>query len=158
MKKEEKLMIGILILILIVVLILGIVMSINKNKKNDNIDEGKIAGENASVEEFVKVLDDGTKLNTSDKLKEKKTIDGMEITDLQLTMNGNVSLLLGKITNTSSTTKGGYPINITVLDKKENEIITIKAYIKELDAGESTELNTSATFDYANAYDIKISK
>ena len=158
MKKEEKLMIGILILILIVVLILGIVMSINKNKKNDNIDEGKVAGENASVEEFVKVLDDGTKLNTSDKLKEKKTIDGMEITDLQLTMNGNVSLLLGKITNTSSTTKGGYPINITVLDKKENEIITIKAYIKELDAGESTELNTSATFDYANAYDIKISK
>lgn len=158
MKKEEKLMIGVLILILAIVVIVGTVMSINKGKKNNDINGGKVAEENINVEEFVKVLDDGTKLNTSNKLKEKKTFDGMEITDLQLTMNGNVSLLLGRVTNTSSTNKGGYPVNITVLDKKENEIITIKAYIKELAAGESTELNTSATFDYANAYDIKISK
>ena len=104
------------------------------------------------------MLSDGTKLNTSDKLHETKTFDGMEISDFQLTENDNVTLLLGTVTNTSSTTKGGYPVSLIIKDKEGNEIITIAAYISELDPGESTQLSTSATFDYANAYDFEIVK
>ncbi len=49
-------------------------------------------------------------------------------------------------------------ITITVLDKSGNTIATIPAYIKALSSGESTALNASTTFNYANAYDIVIKK
>ena len=82
----------------------------------------------------------------------------MEITDFQLTEKDNVTLLLGTITNTSNEKKGGYPVNIKVVDKQGNEIITVAAFFGELEPGQSTQLSTSATFDYANAYDFSITK
>ncbi|MFR0823171.1 MAG: FxLYD domain-containing protein [Clostridia bacterium] len=111
---------------------------------------------NTVKEEFVDVLEDGTKLNNSTKLAETKTFNGMEISQFQLTEKDNVSILLGTITNTSDTVKGGYPITIQILDKADNEIITVGGFIGELQPGQSTQLSISATFDYANAYDFVI--
>ena len=150
-------MIGVLILITVVVIIIAIIVSDgNKNKGEDEKIVSKT--NNNQTEEFVNILNDGTKLNTSDKLHETKTFDGMEISNFQLTENGNVTLLLGTITNTSTEKKGGYPISITILDKDGNELTVVAAYIGELEPGESTQLNTSATFDYINAYDFEITK
>lgn len=158
MKREEKLMVGVLILITILVIIVGIVMSINKGKK-ENKDNNVVAREeNRVVEEFVDLREDGTKVNKSSKLHEKKTYDGLEIGNLQLTMKDNVSVILGEIKNVSNIAKGEYPISLVMLDKEGNEIITIGAYIQKLEPGQTAELNTSATFDFANAYDFKITK
>lgn len=155
MKKKEKQIIGVLVLITIFIIVIAIVVrSINKNKENTTENQE----ENIVTEEFVDVLDDGTRVNKSDKLHETKIFDEMEISNFSLTEKENVTLLLGTITNTSSEVKGDYPINIKVIDKDGNEIITVAAYIEKLEVGESCELNTSATFDYANAYDIEISK
>lgn len=151
MKKKEKQMIAILVAITIIVIILAIVLS--KGRK------GEVEEENTTVEEeFVDVLEDGTRLNTSDKLQEKKTIDGMEITNFQLTEKDNVTLLLGTVTNVSTTTKGDYPVNVKIIDKQGNEIITIDAFLGPLEPGESTQFSTSATFDYANAYDFSVTR
>ena len=150
MKKNEKFMIGIIVVITIVILIIAL----NRENKKEK-QEGT---ENVAQEEFVNVLEDGTRLNKSDKLHEKKEFDGMEITDFQLTEKDNVTLLLGTITNTSNEKKGGYPVNIKVVDKQGNEIITVAAFFGELEPGQSTQLSTSATFDYANAYDFSITK
>ena len=68
MKKNEKRMIGILVVITLIVVIVAIVMN-NKNK-NKEVEENT-----APEEEFVNVLEDGTRLNTSDKLHETKTFD-----------------------------------------------------------------------------------
>ena len=154
MKKNEKIM----IIVLIAIAIAAIVFAVNFNKSKEEGTPQASEPTNVVKEEFVEVLEDGTRLNTSEKLAETKTFDGMQITDLQLTENGNVSLLLGTVTNTSDTTKGGYPVNIKVLDKKGEEIITVAAFLGELEPGESTQLSTSATFDYANAYDFEITK
>ena len=149
MKSNEK----ILIIGLLVVLVIVILISIIVNKNKDEIEKNNIIDE-----EFVEILDDGTKLNTSNRLKEAKMIDGMEITDFQLTESNNVTLLLGTITNKSDEVKGDYPVSIKILDKQGNEIITVGGYIGELQPGQSTQLNCSATFDYANAYDFEITK
>lgn len=161
MKSEEKRMIGVLILITIVVIIVGIVMSINKGKKDEQgnkvvVGEGK--GNTGKVEEFVSLQEDGTKVNTSNKLKETKTYDGLEIGNLQLTMKDNVSVISGEIRNVSDTARGGYPVSLVILDKEGNEIITIGAHIQNLEPGQTARLDTSATFDFANAYDFKITK
>lgn len=144
-------------IVVIIAIILVIVFVANKNKKGvENSNNGQ--DNNQVTEEFVNVLDDGTRLNTSNKLKETKTIDGMEISNFQLTAKDNVTILLGTITNKSDAVKGDYPVNIKILDKQGNEIITVGGYIGELQPGATTQLNCSATFDYANAYDFEITK
>lgn len=153
MKEKEKKLILILSIITIVVVIAAIVIknsSTNKKNENNSVQQPE--------EEFVDVLEDGTRLNTSDKLHETKTFEGMEISNFQVTEKDNVTVLLGTVTNVSDTTKGGYPINIKIVDKDGNEIVMVGAFLGTLKPGESTQLNTSATFDYANAYDFSITK
>lgn len=154
MKKKEKIMIGILVAITIVVIIIAIIMN-NKNKKQNKVEEN---GTPAQEETFVEVLEDGTKLNNSSKLHETKQIDGMELTSIQLTEKNNVTLLLGTITNTSNTTRGGYPVKVKIVDKQGNEKVTIEAFIEKLEPGESSQFSTNATLNYADAYDFMITK
>lgn len=155
MKKNEKIMIGILIAITIILIIVVILGKSNKNNSNEELQkETNIQQE----EKFIEVLEDGTKLNNSSKLHETKKIDGMELTNIQFTEKDNVTLLIGTITNISNTTKGGYPVNIKIVDEKGNEKVVIEAFIEKLESGESSQFSTNATLDYANAYDFIITK
>ena len=151
MTKNEKKVVGVIALIAVIIIIILLVTRGNQNKKQEE-------GNTAPKEEFVEVLEDGTRLNTSNKLHETKKIDGMEITNFQLTENGNVTLLLGTVTNTSGISQGGYPVSVRVVDKNQQEIVTVSAYIPPLEPGQSTPLNVGATFDYANAYDFSVTK
>ena len=154
MKDSEKKMI--IILIIVAVVIIGGITLLTRNKRgNANQTGGNET--NTPEEEFVNILDDGTKLNVSEELHKAKTIDGLEISDLQLTEKGNETLLLGTVRNTTATVQT-VTFKIILLDKTGKEIKTLPAYIEGLKPGESTELNISAMLDYANAYDFKLSK
>lgn len=155
MKDNKKKVIIIALLILVILVGIKILIGNNKNRKNvNNANTG-----NAAIDEKnVKTLSDGTRLNNSTKMQEIKTIDGLEISNIQLTEKDNVSILLGTVTNKTNETKGDYPVNIIIYDENEKEITTIGGYIGEVNPGESTQLNSSATFDYANAYDFRIEK
>ena len=168
MKKKEK----IVILILVVITIAVIVIAVCVNKNDDSNEVETNSAESSSTEtssseeeeeeeevgEYATLLEDGTKLNTSEALSETKTIGGLEITDIQLTESDNVTYLLATITNTSEETDGGYIAILTLYDEEGNVLIEMKPYIAELEPGESTQLNTSAVFDYAEAYDFSIEK
>lgn len=155
MKKKEKRMIAILVAITVVVIMIAIWMTNLKEPKEEvKRQEAKVE----STEENIEILEDGTRLNTSNKLRETKKINGMEISNFQLTEKDNVTLLLGTVTNTSNTKQGGYPVNVKIVDEQGNEMITVGAYLGELEPGESTQFNTSATFDCVNAYDFSISQ
>ncbi len=155
MKDNKKKVIIIALLILVILVGIKILIGNNKNRKNVN----NANTSNAAIDEKnVKTLSDGTRLNNSTKMQEIKTIDGLEISNIQLTEKDNVSILLGTVTNKTNETKGDYPVNIIIYDENEKEITTIGGYIGEVNPGESTQLNSSATFDYANAYDFRIEK
>ena len=154
MSKDTK---GALIIIGVAIIITVGIFFITRGKGNkEEVEIGE--EENIVEEEFVNVLSDGTKLNTSDKLQEKKKVGGLEVRKFQLTEQGNSTILLGTITNTSSTEQGGYDVEIVVVDKTGKELGRIPAYIKKLQPGESTQLNTGITGDYANAYNFSINK
>lgn len=139
------------------VILVGIKILIGNNKNRKNVNNANTS--NVAIDEKnVKTLSDGTRLNNSTKMQEIKTIDGLEISNIQLTEKDNVSILLGTVTNKTNETKGDYPVNIIIYDENEKEITTIGGYIGEVNPGESTQLNSSATFDYANAYDFRIEK
>ena len=151
MKKEEKRMICILLIILVVTIV-GLTMWRNsKNKEQQNEEE-------VQEEKYVQVLEDGTRLNISEKLKETKTIEGIEINNIQLTEQGGQTMLLAQATNKNTVDSPVMGINIIVVDKEGKEVGKIQGVVSPLKAGETKQLNINTQDDYANAYDFSITK
>ena len=156
MKKKEKRMILILLVILIIAIVIFVV-SKNVNKGNNVNENGSTTQqENTEPEEFVQVQEDGTKLNTSTELKKEKQVGNYKFENMQLTTQDNQTVLLADVTNTGSNKTDIQLVDVTLLDKDGNEIITVGGIISQLDPGEKTQFNTSMTLDYANTYDFKI--
>ncbi len=171
MKKKEKIWICILA---IAVIIFIIVLLVNRSRKDEENNVSNSAadssqtngGENSEGqnneepknEEFVSKQEDGSKVNTSDKIRETKRLGGLEISGLTITESNNLTQLLGTIENTSNSVDGGYTAKIIIVDKENNQIIDMIFSIAELQPGQSMQLDCSATFDYSNAYDVKFER
>ena len=151
MKKKEKRMILILLVVLVIAVVIFVV-SKNKTGSEENIEENNV------VEEFVQVLEDGTRLNTSTKLNEMKKFEGLEFGNIQLTNSNGQSVLLADVKNTTQAETGLMLVNVILIDKNGNELGTVGGIISPLKPGESKQFNTSMTIDYANAYDFKVTK
>lgn len=149
MKKNEKIMISVLLIILVIVII-AVVAGKNNNKTEENTEENQVK------EEFVQVQEDGTKVNTSSKLAETKTVGAYKIGNIQLTTKDNQSILLADVENVSSSATEMKMIEITLLDKEGNTLETVPGVIKQLQPGETAQLNAGITEDYANSYDFKV--
>ena len=152
MKKKEKR--GLLILILVAIAIIT-TLAIITNRKGKEVNSDSTE-ENKVVEEFVQVLEDGTKLNTSTKLSETKIVDGLKIGNIQLTMQNGQSVLLADAENNTGKDIDIMLLDIILLDKNGNELTTIAGIVGDLKAGEKQQLNSSVTSDYANAYDFRV--
>lgn len=151
MKKNEKRM----ILILLVVLIIAIIAFVSsKNSKKGNKVENTT--EENNTEKYVQVLEDGTKLNTSEKLSKTKQVGTYKFENMQLTEQGSQTVLLADVTNTGNTATNIQLVNVTLLDENGKEITTIGGIISPLQPGAKTQFNASMTLDYANTYDFKI--
>ena len=153
MKKQEKRMILILLAVLAIVII---ALVINKNAKKENKENKAETANNTVTEEFVQVLEDGTKLNTSEQLNKTKQVGAYKFENMQLTEQGSQTVLLADVTNTSSSATNMQLLDVTLLDKNGKEIVTIGGIISPLQPGAQTQFNTSMTLDYANTYDFKI--
>ena len=153
MKKKEKRMILILLVVLVIAIV-AFIISKNANKGNKGIENK--TEENTAVEEFVQVLEDGTKLNKSSKFNETKNIDGIEISNIQFTYKDGQTVLLADVINNSGKAVDMTLLDIKLLDEQGNEIITVGGIISPLQPGAKTQFNTSMTLDYANTYDFKI--
>ena len=153
MKKQEKRMILILLAVLAIVII---ALVINKNAKKENKENKAETANNTVTEEFVQVLEDGTKLNTSEQLNKTKQVGAYKFENMQLTEKGSQTVLLADVTNTSSSATNMQLLDVTLLDKNGKEIVTIGGIISPLQPGAKTQFNTSMTLDYANTYDFKI--
>ena len=158
MKKNEKIVIAVLLIITIILIVILCARNSKNNDESTTSTSSSSISEDTTENEYVTLLDDGTKLNTSTKLNETKTLGGLEITDIQLTESNNMTQLLATVTNTSDETDGDFLATLTLVDESGETLIELKAYIPELDPGEDTQLNTSAGFDYSEAYDFVISK
>ncbi len=165
MKKSERRMI--LVLILVAVIVIAVLVNVrNKNNDADDVVDNSSVAENGGekpneeIGEFVEVLDDGTKMNTSDKLAETKTFSNYEVSNIQLTESNGQSLILADVKNIGTTKADVVLIDITLLDKEGQEIVTIGGIIGDVEPGQTVQLNSSATTDFSNAYDftIKISE
>ena len=147
MKKSEIKMI--VVILIVGLIVIGVMLATRgTNKKGEETTE--------TEESYTEVLEDGTRINTSEKTKKTKTVEGLEISNLQITEKDNVTIMLGTITNKGKETKEDITLKIKILDRNGKEITTVENYIGKLEVGKSTQLNTSTTYDYADMYDYEV--
>lgn len=145
-KRKNIILLIIGILILAILIIMSVVYIKNKKLKEDN--------GNSTAEKYVEVLEDGTKLNTSNQFKKVKDIDGFKISEAELKNMSSQSILTAKVTNeTGSDTKEKF-ITIIFYDESKNELGRGKGIIPPIVNNESKEINVSLQTDYSNAYDF----
>ena len=162
MKKNEK----ILIAVLIIIAILAIVFVVNKNNSEKQVQmaqeqpntETQQTNTTVPVLENVKNLGNGTSLNTSSQLNKEKEYNGIKISDIQLTLKGNKTELLINAKNTTDTATEFQMLKLKFIDKDGNELQTIGCAIKSLEPGEITQTSATASSNFINAYDFTISK
>ena len=109
--------------------------------------------------EYIKTEEDGTRVNTSDKIKKAKfTIDGLEISNIQLSELVGKTSLTADVKNSTEEKKGDIELTITLYKKDGSVLVEMGGYIGTVEAGATSKIDAAATLDYANAYDIKIEK
>ena len=153
MKQKKIVIIGLLIG---VVLIAGIIIAVNSGRNTNEDKDKKLQNESINEEKYTQIFEDGTKINRSNKLKETKKIEGLEITESQLTYRNGTSKFIAKVTNTKKEDIGITPIEITLYDNQNKELEKIEGIISPIKAGQSIELNVGISKDYADAYDYSI--
>ena len=159
MKKGQKRMI--IIVIIIGIIIVGGIVFI-KNGRDETSqpyeDQTETENQNQNQEKYVEVLEDGTKINTSNKLKETKMIEGLEVRNTQLINTEGVSRIRGTVVNTTGEDKELMSITLTLYDENGEELTSINGLISPVKSGESVQLNMGISADYSNAYDYTIEK
>lgn len=151
MKKKEKRMI--LILILVSILIVGIVWLVTRPKTNKTNASGSVA-----QGEFTKVDNEGTIVNTSEKINEDREELGFSITNVKLEEKNGETIISARITNKTESNQESFFGNIVLFDKQGNEIGRIPTMVSETQKGESIDIEASITESYVNAYDFKLEK
>ena len=78
---------------------------------------------------------------------------------MEISSKDNQTLITAVVKNIGTTKTPLTAVDITLLDEKNKEMITLKksALVAELEPGASTTVTVYCSTDFANAYDAKLS-
>lgn len=100
MKKNEKLLIAVLVTITLVVIIFAGMKKKGDSTQNIVDNTGDVANfEDPVIENYVTVGEDGSKVNTSEALKANKVVNNIEFSDIQLSERDGTTLLTAELKN-----------------------------------------------------------
>ena len=125
--------------VLLSVLCLLVITGCGCNKKEEN--KNNQTGNNSSI-----------KTNTNKEFLNNQTINGIEISNVNLSYQNEVSTFTAVVTNKLTVVKKIGIIDIVIKDENKNEIITLKGLIdKNMKVNESASINASTSLDLTNA-------
>lgn len=127
---------------------------VEENVSEENVNEDKIQ----NIEKYVEVKQDGSKENTSNKLKETKKLGNLEFSNINLKSEGNESYITATVKNTGTVLEGDKAIRLIFLDDKGNKIITVTAYVDTIEPQMQASLRCTTSADFTNAYDFTVSE
>ena len=159
---KKKLILLVILIIILIIVVVGSVIIINdleKNKLNEQNNEEELLPpdvQNKVVEEFVKVLENGVKKNISNKIKETKTFDGLEITNVDFYYSNGQTIFKADLTNKTNQDFKEKIVKLVLLDEQQNEIAKIPTVLNNVKASQKITIESSTTLDFSNAYDYKI--
>ena len=127
-----------------------------------NVFKEKTSPENAntnSTERFVTTSESGAKTNISSKVKETKTVENLKFSDLKITMKNNETVVTGKVKNPTKDSIKGFYFKLTALNESGETIAESEGLLDSvIPAGNSINFETVTSKDFANCYDIQITK
>ena len=155
--RKNNLIKFILIIVVLIIISIIVVLVVNRNKDKEQINNNN---ETNTLEEesYIEEIEDGVKINKSSKLNEVKEINGLLITNIQLTTKDGMTTLLADVQNNSGVKTDVKTLQITLLNKDGSELTTVTGIVNGLEIGETTQLNIAMTSDYVNAYDFRVSE
>ena len=158
MNSNEKRWIVLLIAVLVIAIVLIVVLVNGRAKNKEQMPENNVDTnqEVQNVEQYVTQLDDGTKLNNSELFNSVKTYKDLEISNIQFTEKNGSSVLLADVKNNATTTHEEEVVKIVLLGENDETIATLRVLIGKIEPGETSQINTTASADYANAKDFKV--
>ena len=182
--KERSIKVNLILVILIIIVILSAIVFISRLKEENKINinlskqsktseelkeqetnttdeveknsETEKTQESQKEEKYVQKNTSGSKTNISTKLKEEKNIDGLTISNINLTEKGGITTLLADVKNNTNTKTEEKYVRIQILDEEGNEIAKPLGVIDPIEANGTVKLNVSISIDVSNAYDFKI--
>ena len=146
-KRKNELKVIVAFIVVFIIVIIAIIINVNKKEKQQTLTED---------ESYVQEMDDGISINKSIKLNDAKLVNGLLISNIQLTEKDGMTTLLADVTNKTEQKTELKKLKIVLLDESGNEIATMTAFINAINAGETTQLNASTTSNYIKAYDFKV--
>lgn len=165
-----------IVLGIVVIAIIAIIATSSSAKKNNGKDGENLIQNNSNTTniegayeenkqeidikgtENVTVNKDMTTENTSNKVKENKTVAGLNISGITVKYTGSSTQISGTITNNSSSDINADFVNANIKDSSNNTFRTIKVYIGTVKAGASKALDITTQADLSNMYDIEFIK
>lgn len=163
MGKNKKIFITILGIVAIVLVIIGIVLLTSNSNKKDKNEENKKPDvtekepgntEDKPEEKFVENLENGTKVNISDKIHENKQAGSYEFSNISLFYQDGQTYVVSDVKNNSSINLDAALVDVQLLNEDGTIATTIGAIISPAEAGKTIKFQTATTLDYANSYDI----
>lgn len=145
----------VIIIVGVIILVLAIFMIYKGSSKKQN--EDNINNPN-KTKEIVKTLENGQKVNKSEKMKETKKLGNIEISNIILNFQNNESQLTAKVKNVGNIAEGDYFIKITMIDKNGASIGEVKGYVDKIEAGKEKNISIKVSADLVDAYDVKIER
>ena len=153
MSKKKMLIVIAIIIVLVIIVVVSILMS---NGVNNSNNMSNVTSNLDKYEKYVQTLEDGSKINVSNKLLETKEYEGLEISNTSLEWKNGVTVLVADVINKGSTTKEQQKIYVVLEDKDKNEIANLSGIIDKVESGKKVQINITTTKDVANAYDFRI--
>ena len=151
MKEKEKK--GLLILILVAILVIVTIWSMTRGNNGEQVATGE-----TEKEQIVKVEEDGTKVNVSEKLNQDKVNSGFEISNISYTESNGETILKARITNKTGSEQAEFFGKIVLLDKSGKTIGNIPIMVSATQDGEATDVEATITENYVEAYDFRLEK
>ena len=161
-RKPPKKKVILVTIILVIIIIIAYSITTKKQKKqqeqiNQLIEQSQeLTITDSNLAEYVKETNDDTKINISPKINETKTIDGLEITNIQITSSNGVTTLIADVKNNTDTATALKNVLVKFLDQNGKELVSVNGIIMPLEIGQSTKLNVSLSSNYVTSYDINI--
>lgn len=143
MTKNDKVKIVLIIIIIAIIAgLIGIIIYVNNlNNKND--------------ETYV-VKEDGTIVNTSENVLQKKTVNGIEIDNINVIEKDGVTEITGELKNVSGKRVEGFYVMIDLIDKNGQVLVGLGSYIQPVDKDGTGTFDAVTTGSYADIADMKI--
>lgn len=160
-KKIVKIAIIIILVVIIGVIAYLIIPKDNKNTskvvEDSTIEEGQQQYSQINLEntENAKV-ENGQKINTSEKLLQEKNIDGIVIKDIKLVAQNGTTSFTATVQNNTSKKIDARKITIQFKNKEDIVYASLNSYLGDIEIGKTGNINASTTQDLANAYDFTI--